>query len=470
MQNLNGLLDVSEQKIVNDAVKMRFRDQSKFLTPESLIIHEQRFLDDNRLLRACMLEYNKKLEVPEIGYLPREIIKDFKDSDMVPYKVDTVNRILHVMVIPENIDKTKTVYNSYKVETHLVPLYHFVQCYTQHYGEPDFLHSLPDKDVFEFITSEAIGYGASDIYIVPKEHTASIYYDVRKKIIDTRRAVEVSRVDKLIDYILNIGGASTLSDGTKPKACSINIDQFHRGRVQTNPSYYGRMATIRVLDNRATVKPLEDLNLDKRTIKFLREIYFNDEPGLRCLIGETSSGKNTTVLSGLYEKLTRERRRAVSVELPVEILVPLIEQINCETAEEYEKNVHTLNRNNPGLLYLSEMTASTALAIMEEANTAKAVYSTIHANSITDWITRMQDLTGLPIDRIVTNLHSAVFQKLVRNEKEDKLYPVTRCMYFSSELRDRLFGKSVGEMYRILSIEEKKWMDQNEASIYDLLD
>ena len=169
------------------------------------------------------------------------------------------------------------------------------------------------------------------------------------------------------------------------------------------------------------------------------------------------SGKNTTILCALNELVQRNQFKIVSIEQPVEILVDGIEQINAETDEEFEENADSLLRQNPDIVYFTEITARTANSIMQQSNTAKAVFSTIHANSIAEVLFRLQDITGMPIDRLILTLHSCCYQELVRDEKADSVKPYNKCVYFDEDLKSRLYGKSTAEIIGVLRGEERRW-------------
>lgn len=169
------------------------------------------------------------------------------------------------------------------------------------------------------------------------------------------------------------------------------------------------------------------------------------------------SGKNTTIVTALRELVEKGTMKVVSLEQPVEILIDGMEQINTETDEEFALNADSLLRQNPDIIYFTEITARTATAIMQQSNTAKAVFSTVHANGIADVLFRLQDITGLSVDRIILTLHSCVFQELVRNDKDDTVTPSNRCLYFTEELKMQLYGKSMAEIVGILRAEEMRW-------------
>ena len=179
----------------------------------------------------------------------------------------------------------------------------------------------------------------------------------------------------------------------------------------------------------------------------------NREKGLRITVGGTASGKNTTNLAMLREFTMREDNKVVSIEMPVEQILPGIEQINCDTEEEYRLNVESLLRQNPDMVYFTEMTDMTGDSIMKIANTGKIVMTTVHANSVSDTIGRLQDITGYSIDKIIQTLHSIIYQELVRDEEEDKIYPKNRYVYLSADRKAKLYGKDYGEVLLMI----QKW-------------
>lgn len=288
---------------------------------------------------------------------------------------------------------------------------------------------------------------------------ALVYYNVRKKKVPSERALNEEDVENLIHILASSAQATIADKSAIPRYFAIDINQNYRGRVVVNRTYYGQLMTIRVLSNSLHSKTLEDLNIRPGTQEFIRQTMLSTEKGLRLFIGETMSGKNTTILTALCELVHKGIYKIVSLEQPVEILVDGIEQINAETDEEFALNADSLLRQNPDIVYFTEVTGRTATAIMQQANTAKSVFSTVHANSISDVIYRLVDITGMPADRIIMTLHSCVFQELVRDEKSDRVYPYTRCVYFSDQLKMELYGKSIKEVVGILQGEENRWKE-----------
>lgn len=460
IQNLISLLNAVDLDIVESKVPITFKDPDQFVTPEALIIHNQHMMEDERLRVACQRAYNMLLEMPFYTYVPRDIIGMFEGKDVVVVDYSASNNCVTIATIPEFAQNaSRIVDDRYTIKLKLVPIFYYVDLYMKEYGCPDFLIDLPVRDKWDFIVQEALEKQASDITITNNSKCALVYYNIRKKKVLSDRVLNPEDVDSLIQMLAASANATIADNSAKPRFFAIDINQNYRGRCVVNRTYYGQLMTIRVLSNALHKKTLEELNLKHGTIQFVRETMLSPEKGLRLFIGETMSGKNTTILTALCELVNRGIYKIVSLEQPVEILVDGIEQINAETDEEFELNADSLLRQNPDIVYFTEITGRTAKAIMQQANTSKSVFSTVHANSISEVIYRLEDITGMPVDRIIMTLHSCVFQELVRDERSDRVYPYTRCVYFSDELKMELYGKSLKEIVGILQGEERRWRE-----------
>lgn len=458
MQSLIGILSATDNDMVESKTALRFKNAKDFKCAESLIIHEQQLLSDERLFDACQREYNCILSDPFPSYVPKEILNLFEGKHVAVIRHDVADKCITVCTIYEYYKEAKAILiDGYKVLVQMVTLYKYVDLYTKQYGEPDFLSELPVKDKLDFIYAEALSLRASDITITNTIHGARVYYNARKKKVQSKRALKYKDVNEIAGILASSAKATLADVSAKPRYFSIDIDRHNRGRVVINKTYYGLLITIRVLPNTVLTANLEDWNIDPEVCEFIRETMLSSEKGLRLFIGETMSGKNTTIVTALREIVVKDCAKVVSVEQPVEILVDGIEQINAETDEEFTLNADSLLRQNPDIVYFTEITARTGLAILEQSNTSKAVFSTVHANSIAEVLFRLQDITKLDIDRILLALHSCVYQELVRDDKTDTVKPFNRCLYFSESLKMQLYGKSMAEIIGVLRAEEMRW-------------
>lgn len=457
MKGLVGVLSANNLALVRESTRLRFCDPSHFKTPEALIVYEQNLLGDEQLLQICSDEYGEQLQTPEPHYIPKELVEEFRGRKCVPIRYDTRTETIYVGVLPEDRGYIPDV-RSYTTQCIPVPIYYYVKLYTRHFGRPDFLFELPPADKLNMVIEEALDLKASDITITNVSEGAIVYYNVRKKKVPSRRWLLREDVEKFAELLAARASSPLSSKDNHPKYLSVQLDMHHRGRVVLNRTYYGRSITIRVLSDEVLTESMEELNIAPTTCAFIREKMLSREKGLRLFIGETMSGKNTTILSALHELVATNLYKIISIESPVETLVEGIEQINTETAEEYAENAASLLRQNPDIVYITEITDYTAKDTIQIANTGKVVFSTVHANSISDVLSRLMDITHMQSDRLLLSLHSCCYQELVRDEATDTIKPINRCLYFSDELKMKLYGKSVGECKTILQEEEAKWV------------
>lgn len=457
MISLQGRLTVSDLCNLNEKTDLYFRDSKKFKTAESLIVYEQNLLPEDELLELCSQEYGMKLSTPRREYIPSAVLEKFRGKNCVPIKYSSASNVMEVGVIPEYRDNF-IMCGNYVIKRTLVPLYYYVTLHRDYYGEPDFLYPLPDKDYLDFIYSEAINLKASDITIYDiGNNQARVIYNVRKRLVHSRRTIKGSQVLKLCELLAQSAGQAMDTSNVEPRYFSCRIDEHNRGRVVINKTYFGWAITIRILPDDFLTTTLEDLNIKPSACDFIRNVVLSKEKGLRLFIGETMSGKNTTILSGLMELVKEDRYKIVSIENPVETLVQGVIQINVESEEEFDKNADSLLRQNPDIVYFAEITERNAYAVLKQSNTSKAVFSTLHANSISDVVSRLVDITKLDADRIIMTLQSCVYQVLVRDEDTDTIYPINRCINFDYELKQKLYGQPLYVIQSILKELEDAW-------------
>lgn len=456
MQHLQGRLSSVDLLMVQTKTKLVFDNPDQFVTPEALLVYQQRMLDPDQLLDICCQEYNRILYTPKPTYVPKDVIREFENYDVVVISYDPKTQTVELGAVPEmandNIHSAQ-----YVIKWIAVPIYYYCELREKQYSRPSFLSKLQDKDLWDFVVEEALRLDASDITLTTTRRGAEVYYNVRKNKVPSKRVITGAEVEGIIS-ILSSSANATLSDYTaKPRFFGVDLNKNNRGRVCINKTYYGMLVTVRVLSNGIFHKSLEQLNIEPHAASFIRDIMLKREKGLRLFVGETMSGKNTTILAALRELVELNKYKIVSLEQPVEILVDGIEQINCETDEEFEWSADSLLRQNPDIEYFTEITARTAKAILMQANTGKMVFSTIHANSLHEVFFRLQDITGYSIDRLLLNVHSLCWQELERDDATDTVHPVNKCFYMSDKLRSELLGSSFKRVFDVISEYERKW-------------
>lgn len=452
MLSLQGKMSSINLTQVKELTKLRFKRASDFKTAEALIVYEQKMLDTDILRQCCEVEYGIKFDNYVKNFVAKELIDFYKDKNFVPVNYSVSTNTVTLITVPEYEKEYIETYANMKVIRKVVPIYEFIKEYTHYYGTPKYLYEIPTEIVFEMIIQEALAYKAQDITLSEQ----GVYFSINKHRVESKRSMSPEDLKGIVNIICLKGKSPYIEEYNKPKYVSIELDNYTRGRVCINKGLNNFIISIRVLPNTILDYKLEDLHLESATVRFINKVYTILGNGLHLIIGPTESGKNTTSLVSLMTFIKSKQYKIVSIECPVEQRVYGIEQIPSETDEEYVSNVASLIRQNPDIVYISEMNDYTAIETLKIANSGKPVFSTIHANSIAEVIPRIYDLTGYNLDRIILNMHSAIYQNLVY-DKDYGMRPISKYIEFTEGLKDKLMGKSLSEIIRIVrDLEENR--------------
>jgi twitching motility protein PilT len=171
---------------------------------------------------------------------------------------------------------------------------------------------------------------------------------------------------------------------------SYSIEGFKRFRVNV---FYQRGTIAMVFRNIATTIPtIESLHLPQ-VLK-----TFCDKPqGLVLVAGPTGSGKSSTLAAMLqFINLTR-RVHVIAVEDPIEYLFrdnkAFVTQREIGTdTPDYETSLKNALRQDPDVMLIGEVrTMDTMQTALSAAETGHLVFTTVHANSSYEAISRIVD-------------------------------------------------------------------------------
>lgn len=452
MLNLSGLIEVQSIRAIDDMVTTKFKDSSKFRTPESVILYEQGYLSREKLLELCNEQYKDiTLSEPSSSFVPKDILESFEGSNCVPIRYSSARKEIEIIYVPEyEIEKIKVPNNTviYTPTT----LHYYIVNYVQFYGDFPELLPIPGKSALDMILEEAIKESIPDLTISSLEGRVITYYNKKKRKVMGNNIFPKYIMGEIIQVITITTPIAEITDN-EVKYVGYEIDEEYRARIVINKNYYGHVITIRLFPNSIFDKTLEDLNINQEVIDFFRNKSINKLNGLRVIVGETMSGKNNTALSILKEIVEEGGSKVVSIEMPVEQRILGVEQIGVEGLGAYVSNIESLIHQNPDFVYITEMKDETGPAVMRVANTGKKVLTTLHSNSVADTLSRISDITGLSFNRIIQVIHSIIHQELVIIG--DDIYPKTTFVYFDNDFKQELYDKPFGEVIRLIRERER---------------
>lgn len=185
-------------------------------------------------------------------------------------------------------------------------------------------------------------------------------------------------------------------------------------RIATLPCRGGEKIVLRLLHQVEQALDLEALGLSSRQLAFFRAAL-NQPQGLLLVTGPTGSGKTVTLYSALQAR-NREEVNICSVEDPLEIPLTGLNQtqINPRSGLTFQSVLRALLRQDPDIVMVGEIRdAETAEIAIKAAQTGHLVLSTLHTNSTSETLIRLQQM-GVARWMISSALSLVVAQRLVR--------------------------------------------------------
>jgi len=190
-------------------------------------------------------------------------------------------------------------------------------------------------------------------------------------------------------------------------------------RVSIMPSVFGEDAVLRLLDKaqlraRSAAASLDALGFDDTSAQRIRDLA-SEPSGLLLVTGPTGSGKTTTLYAVLNE-INTGQDKIITIEDPVEYQLPGVLQIpvNERKGLTFAKGLRSILRHDPDRILVGEIRdAETAEIAIQSSLTGHLVFTTVHANGLTDIMGRFRHF-GLDMFALMSSLNGVVVQRLVR--------------------------------------------------------
>ena len=287
------------------------------------------------------------------------------------------------------------------------------------------------------IIKTAIDKRTSDIHIEPQEDKVRIRYRIDGELIT------VAEIDKDKQNHL-IGRLKAISEMHQEK------QEAQDGRITTYPGYnirvssqkniYGEKFVLRLLKKDQTIKGIFELGFPKDE-KLLKDC-FNKKNSIVVVAAPTGEGKTTTLYS-IIDYLNAPEINITTIEEPVEIRIPGLNQIEIDAKTNFSDSLRTVLRQDPDIILVGEIRDNeTAEIAMQAGQTGHYVLSTIHTIDAIEVITRLRKF-GVSNYDIASTLATSVSQRLVRKV----------CPYCSKERefneQEKEIIKRIGDRYGI---------------------
>jgi type IV pilus assembly protein PilB len=279
----------------------------------------------------------------------------------------------------------------------------------------------PVVKLVETVIFTALERRASDIHIEARDAEVAVKYRIdgvlqhaMQPISKDWHSAVISRIKVLSD--LDIAERRVPQDGrfrVRYKGRFIDL------RVSIMPASHGEDAVLRVLDKETLSEKFQSLSLDvvgfsqdemARFRRYIREPY-----GMVLVTGPTGSGKTTTLYAAINE-IKSDEDKIITIEDPVEYQLRGITQIpvNEKKGLTFARGLRSILRHDPDKIMVGEIRdQETAQIAIQSALTGHLVFTTVHANNVTDVIGRFINM-GVEPYNFVSALNCIMAQRLVR--------------------------------------------------------
>ncbi len=182
-------------------------------------------------------------------------------------------------------------------------------------------------------------------------------------------------------------------------------------RVSSQKNIYGEKFVLRLLKKNAGIKRIFELGFPED--ETLVNKCFNKRNSISIIAAPTGEGKTTTLYS-IIDFLNSPNINITTIEDPVEIRIPGLNQIEIDAKTSFSGSLRTVLRQDPDIILVGEIRdLETAEIAMQSGQTGHYVLSTIHTIDAIEVITRLRKL-GISNYDIASTVASAVSQRLVR--------------------------------------------------------
>lgn len=273
----------------------------------------------------------------------------------------------------------------------------------------------PAANMVNHLLNEAIRFDASDIHIEPLEDRTRLRYridGVLWEIMSVPAEAHAALVTRLkVMAGVDVAESRLPQDGRftfQSEGVRYNV------RLSTMPVEYGEKVVLRILGKVGAGNDLYSLGFSpdftEKLVRVLRR-----PSGLILVAGPSGSGKSTT-LAACLNFLNDGHKNIVTVEDPVEHIIPGVNQVqvNAKAGLTFPVVLRHVLRQDPDCIMIGEIRDSETVNIaIRAALTGHLVLATLHSNDSIEALVRLKEM-GCDPYLITATLAGVVSQRLLR--------------------------------------------------------
>ena len=358
---------------------------------------------------------NDKIVVNPTEYLPLDMMRSYK---AIPFEIESGKSKIAFADIANNKDNIKSVkmlvlnrglildpYMAF--DTNILEILDRISGKLEENME-DLEEAGTVTELLDNIIKLAIDKRASDIHIEPQSDSVRVRF----------------RIDGELFVMANIGKEKQAQLIGRLKAISnmhqekqesqdgrILLYDNYNIRVSSQKNIYGEKFVLRMLKKTANIRNIFQLGYPYTEQDLNKTV--NKKNTLTIMAAPTGEGKTTTLYS-ILDYLKNDSVNITTIEDPVEIRIPGLNQIEIEKNVRFAESLRTILRQDPDIILLGEIRDKETAEIATQASqTGHYVLSTIHTLDAVEVVTRLRKM-GLADYDIASTLGTAISQRLLR--------------------------------------------------------
>ncbi|MDQ5981418.1 MAG: type pilus assembly protein PilB [Patescibacteria group bacterium] len=279
----------------------------------------------------------------------------------------------------------------------------------------DIIKVSPVAKIVSVILEYAVKSGASDIHIEAEEGKTRIRYRI-DGVLQEKFPLPKSIHNSIIARI-KILANMPIDERRKPLDGKFKVEVGNNKtdlRISTLPTVNGEKCVIRLLKSDNQILSLDQLGLWGDGNKIFVD-GLSQNTGILLVTGPTGSGKTLTLATSLA-RLNSPKVNIITLEDPVEISIPGVNQVQINTAAglTFANGLRAILRQDPNIIMVGEIRdVETAKLAIQAALTGHLVLATLHTNSAAGAIPRLIDM-GVEPFLLSSTINVALAQRLTR--------------------------------------------------------
>ncbi|NWF39068.1 type II/IV secretion system protein [Mariprofundus sp. NF] len=292
-------------------------------------------------------------------------------------------------------------------------------------------------DVVDSILLSAIRDHASDIHIEPMDGLARVRFRldgvlIHKMDLPSELSQRVlARLKVLAE--MDISDSRRHQDGRFTREVS-NVRADYR--VSTYVTIYGENMVMRILRSSGGIKNIEQISMSRGVLDRFKHEALDVPTGVVLITGPTGSGKTSTLYAAV-DYLNRPTTKIITVEDPVEFIVPGIMQcsVDATAGRSFDQSLKAMMRQDPDIIVMGEVRdRPSAQVAVQAALTGHKVLTTFHTEDSIGGLLRLIDM-GIETFLISSTVVSILAQRLIRT-----ICPECRQAYMPNKRIANLIG------------------------------